>query len=530
MHDVDPQRLITLTLKLRAPKLPGVNELPARPLSPAEFSDRYGASPSDVQLAEKTLSSFGLKVDVILNGGRSMQVSGPASAVEAAFRPNIGIYHTARQGEYLGREGTIQVPSQLNGVVTAVLGLDQRQMANRKSIQRKAAAKQVKTIGPLTASDLEQRYNFPPGSASGQTVAIAEFAVPDENNQMVPPTYFPEEVTAFCRQEGRATPNIKIVPVNVAPLTEAQLKALDPSQQQLSADLSGEVMMDIEIVAALCPGADVVVYFASFDEKGWVDLLDQVAQGSPSVPVSLSISWGSPEDSSDWSEGGISAISEGLQAAAMLGITICVSSGDDGSGDGSSAPGAHVDFPAVSPFVLAVGGTMLNGKDEVVWWEAPGRRTGKGGGAGGGGVSTRFPRPSWQTVKINSLNAGGIDGRVIPDVSALAGPPFYSLILPGGMRWNGGTSASAPLWAALIARMAGALPASKRQRFLTPLLYGPGANGNPLGQGGCRDILVGQNASHPLPGKGYAAIAGFDAASGWGVPDGQKLLRSLSSI
>ena len=350
------------------------------------------------------------------------------------------------------------------------------------------------------------------------------------SGDMVAPTYFPDEVTSFCRAQGRPAPNIQIVPVNLSPLTPQQLEQLPPQQQQASTDISIEVMMDIEIVATLAPGANIAVYFASFDEKGWVDLLDQVTAGQPTTPVSLSISWGGAEDSPDWSAGALRAISDGLQAAALQGITVCVSAGDDGSGDAAGGPRAHVDFPASSPFVLAVGGTMLIGATEVVWWEAPGRRTSKGGGATGGGVSVDFPRPNWQTVHVASLNAGSIDGRVIPDVAALSGPPFYSLVLPGQMTWNGGTSASAPLWASLVARVNAALPAAKRQRFMTPLLYQLGANGQTLGQTTCRDITSGQNASHPQPGKGYAAGVGFDAVSGWGVPNGEKLATALANV
>jgi kumamolisin len=132
-----------------------------------------------------------------------------------------------------------------------------------------------------------------------------------------------------------------------------------------------------------------------------------------------------------------------------------------------------------------------------------------------------FGRPTWQTVKVKSLNAGSIDGRVIPDVAALAGPPFYELVLLGQSAPNGGTSASAPLWAALIARSAQA-QATKKPVFLAPLLYQNGASGQTVGQAVCRDIVSGDNRS-PQPGPGYAAGAGFDAVTGWGVPAGSPL-------
>jgi kumamolisin len=165
----------------------------------------------------------------------------------------------------------------------------------------------------------------------------------------------------------------------------------------------------------------------------------------------------------------------------------------------------------------------------VAWWEAPGQREG-GGGASGGGVSVVFQRPAWQKVRVRSLNAGAIDGRVIPDVSALAGPPLYDLIFSGEAHPNGGTSASTPLWAALIARIAANLPSQNQRPFLVPLLYQLDRSRQPLGKHSFRDITSGNNASLPKPGKGYKARKGFDAVTGWGVPDGEKLLANLMNL
>jgi kumamolisin len=93
-----------------------------------------------------------------------------------------------------------------------------------------------------------------------------------------------------------------------------------------------------------------------------------------------------------------------------------------------------------------------------------------------------FDRPSWQNVNIASINPGNIDGRVTPDVSALAGEPLYDLIFAGKSHLNGGTSASAPLWSALVTRINQNLPVSKQHRFLTPLLYQNGNTGQPIGK------------------------------------------------
>jgi len=289
--------------------------------------------------------------------------------------------------------------------------------------------------------------------------------------------------------------------------------------------------MDVQIIAGLCPKADISIYFCTFDQRGWVDLLNRVILARPVV---LSLSWGLAEEDPGWSKNALAGIDDRLNVARLLGITTCVAAGDDGSGDQINDGHAHVDFPGSSPNALAVGGTMLKqyGANirEIVWWESPGRRTSKGGGATGGGVSSVFTRPAWQGVKVRSLNPRSINGRVVPDVSALAGDPLYELVFMGKTQSNGGTSASAPLWAALVARINAALPPAKQQRFVTPLLYQNGNRGVPVGKHSTRDITSGHNTSNPHPGRGYRAKPGFDAAAGWGVPDGVKLLNALAAV
>lgn len=516
---VDPKEKIVVTIGLRGPKLPSADEYVGQTLTPAELGAKFGASQEDADQVGKSLKKYGLNVDSVSLETRSMSVSGTAAQIEAAFKPGLEIMRSVRDGQYRGRTGTIQIPAELKGIVTGVFGLDQRRMARRKSEAARPGGHPA-SLSPVTPSDLEQRYNFPPGDGAGQSIAIAEFGG----------GYFDSDTTAYCNKFKRPVPNVQAISVDAPAYTLEQVLALPPQQRRQVLGESMEVMMDVEIIAGLCPNANIFVYFSSFDERGWVDLLNTVITARP---VALSCSWGLAEDDPNWSAGAVSAINDRLNAARLLGITICVSSGDDGSGDQIDDGAAHIDFPASSPNTLGVGGTMLTKSgatiNEVTWWEAPGQRAG-GGGATGGGVSTLFPRPSWQKVKVKSLNPGSIDGRVVPDIAALSGPPLYDLIFVGKDAPNGGTSASAPLWAALSARINAKLPAAKQQRFLTPLLYQNGSGGRPVGKSSMRDITVGNNASSPEPGKGYKAGPGFDAVTGWGVPDGVKLLNALAAI
>lgn len=517
IRDVDRQDRIEVTIQIKGPPMPAADQMPEKAMTPKEFAAKFGASQADADTVRKVLEGYGLKVEAVSLPACSMRVSGTVAAMEAAFQPNLGIYYHEREGEFRGRTGDLKIPAELDGLITGIFGFDERRVARRKAKRRKPASGSSASQ-PLSPKQLEQMYNFPAGDAAKQKVAIAEF---DGG-------YFPEDVTAYCRKFGRPVPSIKTVAVGKPVLTLQQILALPSTQRKEELDASVEVMMDVEIVAGLCPKASIAVYFAPFTQKGWVDLINKVIQDRP---VTLSISWGWAEDDTEaWSKAALDAINQRLQAAAMLGITVCVASGDDGSGDQLSDGRGHVNFPSSSPYVLSVGGTMIAksaaGPVEVTWWEAPGYRGG-GGGATGGGVSTIFQHPKWQTVSIASINHGAIDGRIMPDIAALAGAPGYFIIVLGRVSGSGGTSASTPLWASLIARINALLPASKKQQFLTPQLYRNGPVGRTLGQLACRDITVGENVSSPYPGVGYHAGPGYDAVTGWGVPDGQALLANM---
>jgi kumamolisin len=515
VDDVNPDTRIEVTLTLGGQELPPLDT--SKPgISRSELERSFAASDEDIAKVRETLAPYGLQVEDASALTRSVHVSGTAAQMEEAFHAGLGIYRSEGDGEFRGREGALEIPADLQGIVTGVFGLDQRRVARRGRGVASAAssAAQVVGVGP---SELEERYAFPVASAAGQTVGIAEFGG----------AYFPSDLSEFCEQHGLSVPQVTVVNAGEQPPTPAEVQELPQEQREEVEDISGEVMMDIEIVTGLCQGAKILVFFSTWDEKGWIDLLDAVIEGKSGDTSVLSISWGAAEDSPDWSKAALEEIDQRLQAAAHMGITVCAASGDDGSGDQLEDGRAHVNFPSTSPSVLAVGGTMIEGEEEVVWWEEPGTRKGHGG-ATGGGVSVIFPRPSWQTVQVKSLNPGSIDGRVVPDIAALAGPPFYDLVILGQRGGNGGTSAATPLWASLITRIAAAGKPTQKPVFMAPLLYANAPQQTqPVGELGCTDILKDDNRSEPEPGWGYKATAGFDAVSGWGVPNGQRLVAAL---
>jgi kumamolisin len=527
VSDVDPKTRVEVTVTLRGPQLTDLDGTEPT-IDRGEFEDRYGAAPKDIARVERTLVGLGLTVEHASRAGRSMRVSGTAAAMEDVFHPGLGIYSSLGQRRFRGREGNLEIPEELKGLITGVFGFDERRMAYRASSVETSVSPAVAAADPLSPAGLEDHYDFPPGGVGGRRVGIAELGG----------TYFPSDLELFCEKYGLAVPQVTVVDAGWKPPAPGQLGQLSPEEQNEVLNDSGEVMMDIEIVAGLCPEADIFVYFGKFTQKGWIDLINKLIEEDPAVDV-LSVSWGLAEDSAGWSKSALSEINLRLNAAARLGVTVCAAAGDDGSGDMAEDGFCHVNFPASSPYVLSVGGTMVDEQQEQVWWESPGQRFlpgGKGepsgGGSTGGGISAVFSRPTWQTVdverpKINGHPETGIDGRVVPDVAALAGRPLYELVFMGKVAPNGGTSAATPLWAALLTRIYAAGMPAGGPRFFAPLLYQNGPNGQPRGEEACCDITVGGNRSLPRPGVGYTAGPGYDAVSGWGVPDGQKLLASL---
>jgi kumamolisin len=261
-----------------------------------------------------------------------------------------------------------------------------------------------------------------------------------------------------------------------------------------------EVMLDLAVIGGMAPGCQMHCYMAPNTDAGFEAAISQAITDKMDV---ISISWGGPEDA--WSAAALSAMNTLFQKAAAAGITVTCAAGDNGSSDGES--GQHVDFPASSPYVLACGGTSLpslSPTTEVVW------NDGANGGATGGGVSADYPLPAYQA-------AAGVPGgkkRGVPDVAGNADPNTGWLVSidAGSNAVIGGTSAVAPMWAAIAAYLAQSL--GKNVGQIATLLYS-------LPAGCMRDITSGNNGT-------YIAKSGYDCCTGQGVPVVQKLLASLA--
>jgi kumamolisin len=289
-----------------------------------------------------------------------------------------------------------------------------------------------------------------------------------------------------------------------------------------------EVALDIEVAGGIAPGANIVVYFApDATDQSFLGAISAIVHDNVNKPNIVSISWGGPEETASGQFQ--SEFDQILQAAAQLGMTVCVAAGDSGSADfAANDPNwdkkTHVDFPASSPNVLACGGTHITATatsitSEVVWNDGPNDGT-------GGGVSRFFSLPSFQTAddRQKAVDPAGPIMRGVPDVAGDAAPASGYRVLCDGQSFPdaaqgvppvGGTSAVAPLWAGLIARLNQSL--GKPVGLLNPLVYAIPASANAF-----NDITVGNN------GK-YKAGPGWDACTGLGSPNGQNLLAALKA-
>ena len=507
----DTDEWIEVTVKIRRQKpLPEPTGLPGKVMTREELGAEYGAAPEDISKVKAVLTALGLVILKESPISCSIRAGGPAGVVESIFL--VKLFHYSHPGgNYRGRTGEIHIPAELDGIITAVFGLDNRKLVKRRPIKKRRTSLDLATRAEASRAwffpaELATIYSFPAGDGQGQTVGLLEFGG----------GYFASDLATFCQDAGVSVPTVQAVSVNNTPT----------NQKDGDED---EVMLDVEVVAGTCPAATIVIFFSTFDEGGWVDAVDTAIHDTQFPLTVLSCSWGYAEDAAGgWTAGAITSINETLQSAALLGVTICVAAGDDGSSDGVTDGHVHVDFPAASPYVLAVGGTTLKKSSsgvitETAWKDGDGLRADNGGSTGGG-VSTQFARPPWQTVDIQSINPGSIEGRVVPDVAADASANTgYWTVVDGQGGVAGGTSAAAPLWASLVARLNASL--GTPVGYLSPLLYGTGANGQAMGLSACRDITVGNNDTASI--GGYNAGPGYDAVSGWGVPIGSALLNGL---
>lgn len=352
-----------------------------------------------------------------------------------------------------------------------------------------------------TAREIARLYDFPLNlDGLGQRIAILEFDGGYKDSDLR--TYFDR---------------LKL------PLPKVSSVSIDGKQNQPGGASDGQVELDIEIVGAVAPKADIVIYFAPFTSQGWVDALTAV-MNDKNRPSVLTIGWGygegmcvsgqAPECA--FSLQAMNAVNQALKLTTAAGVTICAAAENEQATDHGAT---HVDFPASSPWVLAVGGSSLVSSgnsivSEAVW-------TNDVIGSPIGGVSDIFPLPDWQAEASVPAGKDGQRHRSVPDVVANASP-FDGYLIFTDDHWTpiGGTSASTPLWAGLIALVNQGT--GRNAGYLNPILYDLMRSYPVL-----RSVPNGNQDKGAGAPKEFGDKPAWNSSTGWGSPDGVKLLAAL---
>jgi kumamolisin len=483
-----PTQPVMISVIVRRKNHLDLKALGGRHISRQEFNEKYAADAADFDALRKFAHNHNLSVDENASSlpRRTMVMRGTAQAMEGGF--GVELHDYEREGRrFHSFKGVVSMPDTHAAVVETVLGLDCRPIAKPHHRMRDKKKKPAPdpSYSPVQVAGF---YSFPTGvNGSGQTIGIIELGG----------GYNASDLHTYFSGLGITPPNVVSVSVD---------GGVNSPTNPNSAD--GEVALDIEVAGAVAPGANIAVYFTPNTAQGFLDAITTAAHDTTNSPTAISISWGGPE--SGWTSSQMTAIDNACQSAAAMGITITVAAGDDGSSDGVTGGGNNVDFPGSSPHVLCCGGTKITTSgskitSEVVW------NDGAQGGATGGGISAVFPLPTWQNGLSSSL--GPLTGRGVPDVAGDASPTSgYNVLVDGSQEVVGGTSAVAPLWAALIALIN--QQTGKASGLINPILYGaPSA---------FHDITQGNNGA-------FSAGPGWDACTGLGSPIGTSVAQAVAA-
>ncbi|MFF1869350.1 protease pro-enzyme activation domain-containing protein [Kitasatospora herbaricolor] len=464
-------------------------------LTPAQFTARYGPTQAAVEQVKGYLKSQGLTVASVSDNRQVVNAQGTAEQIAKAFGTHESAYlDPLQQRTFFANDAAASVPADLADVVQGISGLNNHtvrttRLAKPQSAQNATAAAAPNAtpsgFGP-SQYDGAYKLNSMGADGTGTKVALWEFD-----------GYKSANLKTYDTQYGLTGPAVTTVSVDGANYDSAP------------GDGQGEVELDSEIVRGVAPKATQLVYEAPNSDQGEIDMAAKIV--SDNLVSVISISWGSCEP--DTTAASMTAVDNSFKQAAAQGISIFSASGDDGSRDctrstsGSSVKA--VDFPASSPHQTGVGGTNLkvsgtSYSSESAWSTA------------GGGVSTVFGKPSWQT-------GTGVTGtmRTVPDVASNADPASgFAIYTTGGWQVYGGTSAAAPLWsgyAALFNQKAGAAGKPVLGEA-APKLYTV-ANGSGYA-GAFHDTVTGKN-------QDFSTKAGYDQVTGWGSPVADALTTAL---
>jgi subtilase family serine protease len=448
-------------------------------LTPAQFTARFAPDPAVVAAAQAWAASAGLAVTEVSSNRTLVTVEGTRAQLNSAFGVHLHAIRAAGQS-FVTPDQAATLPATLRAATAAVLGLT---TYNPNTLPHRVATRsgyQTYGLAAYGPHDFETIYNAPTATTgAGQTVAVI--------------TQGDLGGVATDLATFQTRNNLPHVPLTVVQTTAT------------STDTSGatEYDLDTQYSTGFAPDVSTLLAYNS-DTLGDIHPLNRfVTDGSAKT---ASASYGGCEILNALL-GDVAADDQVFQQAQAQGQTFWFSSGDEGSACsilinlGAPVGVPDVEYPASSPYVVAVGGTSLTGQTtqptrEITWI------------GGGGGYSNIESAPAWQTDAGTFVSAVG---RGVPDVSLDADPSSgYLVVVAGSDTVIGGTSASAPAWNGIWARV---LQAHPGLGFAAPVLY--------RSAGSLVDITLGTNGL-------YAATPGYDLSTGLGSADITKLVANAS--
>lgn len=470
-----------------------------RYLSSEEFIERFAPTQEDYNKVIAYAEGLGLTVSDTHPNRMLLNVVGPTSSVEAAFKLNLHQYQLPSGRKFYAPNNEPEVPASIASIIRGVVGLDNhavwRPFYRVKETDEAFDDSNDAHSGPtggFSPKDLIKAYDLAkvPSNGSGQIVALFELA-----------GYQVSDIEKYTKHYDLPTAKLKNILVDGVSGEGAD----------------AEVTLDIELVLALAPESQIYVYEGPNTFKGVLNTYNRIA--TDNLAKQVSTSWGLGEDLVNKQH--LEAENAIFMQMAAQGQSIYAASGDDGAYDDYPSEDLMVDDPASQPYVVGVGGTTLSlekgtgaYESESVW------NNGLGNGAGGGGVSNVWPIPSWQT-KVSTVVSK--TNRNVPDVALNADPKTgYAIFHKGKWKVFGGTSCGAPLWAAFTALVNQQRVAAQKPvlGFANPSIY---AIGDGVAYGAdLHDITKGNNLH-------YDAHAGYDNATGWGSFNGANLFISLTN-
>jgi subtilase family serine protease len=452
-------------------------------VSAAEYASRFGPDPSAVRRAVEAIQRAGLTASW-RPGSSLIAADGSAPAAAALLKIVIENYRLPDGSTFYAAVDQPTLPPAVAVVSSAVSGLDN---------YRRARGFAVKP-GGLTPTDVLAYYNIKPLrdaglDGKGQTIVLPEI---DDLPSL-------SDLNKFASKYG------------LPPFSEVLTIKKDP-RWGTPEKPQGETVLDLEIIHAVAPKAQLVVYISSADFGHTTRAFDQMVTDHLGSIISESL--GSCE--SDTPSGVRNLYASVQDRALALGMSHFVASGDSGAFTCGADQDAAGSFPSTLPTLTAVGGTTVFESKEGLYfkeyaWGSPLDESG-----GGGGASHFYAIPDYQKNVAQSIGRGQ---RQVPDVSAAADPlTGFHIIFNGREGQAGGTSAAAPLWAATIALINQDLKSKglREVGFANPALYWMGENQAKLNPKPFHDVTAGNNL-------GFVASAGWDFATGWGSMDAAAL-------